>query len=157
VFDYGKIKLTPPKAGHQGSFVGRGCGSAASIYNPIKIVSVPGPSALCAALSIAGVPSKEILFLGFLPKKKGRQTKLSQIREFWQKGYTVVFFESPYRIKNTVRELSSYVKNAELGLFREMTKKFEEIIMIKLTGNEEEFDRIRAQGEFTIVLRARRK
>jgi 16S rRNA (cytidine1402-2'-O)-methyltransferase len=126
-------------------------------YGKIDVVAVPGPSALSAALSIAGVPSKKILFLGFLPKKKGRQTELSQIREFWQKGFTVVFFESPYRIKKTVLELSSYVKNAELGLFREMTKKFEEIITVKLDGNEEEINKIRAQGEFTAVLKAKRK
>jgi 16S rRNA (cytidine1402-2'-O)-methyltransferase len=126
-------------------------------YGKIDVVAVPGPSALSAALSIAGVPSKKILFLGFLPKKKGRQTELSQIREFWQKGFTVVFFESPYRIKKTVRELNSYVKNAELGLFREMTKKFEEIITVKLDGNEEEINKIRAQGEFTAVLKAKRK
>lgn len=126
-------------------------------YGKMKVVTVPGPSALSAALSIAGVPSKEILFLGFLPKKKGRQTKLREIKEFWQKGFTVVFFESPYRIKKTVRELSSYAKNAELSLFREMTKKFEEIITLKLNGSEEEISRIRAQGEFTAVLKAKRK
>lgn len=126
-------------------------------YGKMRVVSVPGPSAFSAALSIAGVPSKKILFLGFLPKKKGRQTELFQIRDFWRKGFTVVFFESPYRIKKTVRELSSYVKNAELSLFREMTKKFEEIITVKLDGNEEEINKIRAQGEFTAVLKAKRK
>lgn len=126
-------------------------------YGKIDLVTVPGPSALSAALSIAGVPSKDIIFLGFLPKKKGRQTKLREIGEFWQKGFTIVFFESPYRIKKTVRELSTYAKNAELSLFREMTKKFEEIITIKLDGNEEEINRIRAQGEFTAVLKANRK
>ncbi|MCX6811295.1 MAG: 16S rRNA (cytidine(1402)-2'-O)-methyltransferase, partial [Candidatus Berkelbacteria bacterium] len=125
-------------------------------YGKIKVVSIPGPSALSAALSISGAPSKKILFLGFLPNKKGRKTRFEEIKEFWERGMTIVFFESPHRIKRTVRELSSYTKNAELSLFREITKKFEETITIRLNGSEEEINKIRAQGEFTAIIRPKR-
>lgn len=155
ILDYGKIKLTPPKAGHQGSFVGRGCGSAASICNPIKIVSIPGPSALSAALSISGVSSKNILFLGFLPHKKRRNKKLAEIEDYWKKGLTIVFFESPFRIKKTLKEIVSRLDEAEITVLREITKKFEEVIHIHNDKKEKQIENIIAKGEFTVVIRGK--
>jgi len=69
----------------------------------LKIEAIPGPSALTAALSIAGVSCAEFIFLGFLPHKKGRQTILKEIAESER---TIVFYESPHRILKTLESLS---------------------------------------------------
>ena len=69
----------------------------------VSVVPIPGPSALIAALSAAGVPSSEFLFLGFLPHKKGR-TKLFE--EIAAAERTVVFYESPHRIIKSLEQLA---------------------------------------------------
>lgn len=126
-------------------------------YDKIKIVSVPGPSALTAAISISGVPSKNILFIGFLPHKKGRKKSIEQIREYWQKGLTIIFYESPYRIIKTLLELASVLDNAEIACFREITKKFEEIIKIDLSKKENIIKKVKPKGEFTVIIYPKEK
>lgn len=128
-----------------------------AIDGKIKVIPIPGPSALSAVISVSGSNSKNIVFLGFLPKKKGRQKKFSEISAYLNKGLVVVIYESPYRIKKTLREISRLSDKLDITCFREITKKFEEIITVKLDGNEKEINKIRAQGEFTVVLKAKRK
>ena len=67
--------------------------------NNIKVVAIPGASALTASASIAGVNMRRFCFEGFLPKKKGRQTLLKQLAE--EKERTIVIYESPFRIEKT--------------------------------------------------------
>ena len=69
----------------------------------VRIEPIPGPSALTAALSAAGVPASEFLFLGFLPHKKGRETLFREIRGAER---TVVFYESPHRLEKTFEALA---------------------------------------------------
>ena len=76
----------------------------------IKIESVPGPSAITAALSIAGVPCSDFTFLGFLPHKKGRETLFKKIAESER---TVVFYESPHRM---MKMLGSLVRHLEFRI-----------------------------------------
>ncbi len=73
----------------------------------IKIESVPGPSALTAALSIAGIPCADFTFLGFLPHKKGRETLFKEIASSER---TMVFYESPHRIMKTLESLEKHLK-----------------------------------------------
>lgn len=100
---------------------------------PIKIEVMPGPSSLTAALSVSGVPADNFLFLGFLPKKKGRQTRLRSLVSL-KKNFglqTVVFLESQNRIFRTLSEIGEVfgeeAAKVEVLLGRELTKKFEEI------------------------------
>ena len=76
----------------------------------LRIESIPGPSALTAALSIAGVPCSDFTFLGFLPHKKGRETLFKEIANSER---TMIFYESPHRIMKT---LESLVKCLEVGI-----------------------------------------
>lgn len=76
----------------------------------IKIESVPGPSAITAALSISGIPTDKFIFMGFLPHKKGRQTMLNAIIE---SEYPVVVYESKHRIIKLLEELESINKKIE--------------------------------------------
>jgi len=88
------------------------------------IFCVPGPSALTAAASLSAFPTNRFLFLGFLPRKKGRKKLLESLPK--TKG-TIIFYESPYRIKKTLKELQGILQNRPVEVFRELTKKFETI------------------------------
>lgn len=91
----------------------------------VTVAAIPGASALTAALSIAGVPASEFVFLGFLPHKKGRQTLLKEIAESKR---TVIFYESVHRIKKALGELEKVLEPSQKVVFaRELTKHFEEV------------------------------
>lgn len=116
----------------------------------IKIEALPGPSALTAALSIAGMEMDGFTFLGFLPHKKGRQTALKKIAE---SKMPIVVYESPHRIVKLLKELD------ELGagrviIARELTKIHEEIIsgtpneMLKYFAAHAE----KVRGEFVVII-----
>lgn len=114
------------------------------------VVAIPGPSALTAALSIAGLESGEFVFEGFLPHKKGRQTALKKIRE---EERSVVLYESPHRIEKLLTELAKFAPGKKITLFRELTKVYEEV----LEGTAEELlQQLRAhntaRGEFVVIV-----
>lgn len=90
--------------------------------NGHKVVPVPGPSALTALLSVAGVDVSQFLFLGFLPHKKGRQTELKNIAST---NYPVIIFESVHRFKKLLKELNDFCPNKNLIVGRELTKQYE--------------------------------
>lgn len=149
-----------------------------SLAEPITIVSVPGPSSITAALSVCGFPADQFLFLGFLPKKKGRQTLLRSLASL-DKALgveTVVFFESPQRIHQTLVDIEAAFRNLSLRsanwrrsnlrdrhdlrprddqilvcLCRELTKKFEEIWRGTLAEAVEK-TKGPQKGEFVVVL-----
>ncbi len=89
-----------------------------------KIVAVPGASALAAALSIAGVPVSEFVFLGFLPHKKGRETLFKEIATSERSN---IFYESPHRILKTLASLAEHAPTKTVLIFRELTKIYEEV------------------------------
>ncbi len=90
----------------------------------VKIEAIPGPSALTAALSIAGVDTTAFTFLGFLPHKKGRQTALKKLADH---DTAVVLYESPHRILKLLKELEA-LGISRISIARELTKIHEEII-----------------------------
>lgn len=118
----------------------------------VRIEAIPGPSALTAALSIAGLPSASFVFLGFLPNKKGRQTLFKEIAE---EPRAVVFYESPHRIEKTLASLAQVLPSSRrIALCRELTKIHEEVV----SGNALEalafFAKkpARQRGEFVVVV-----
>ncbi|HEY0979300.1 MAG TPA: 16S rRNA (cytidine(1402)-2'-O)-methyltransferase [Candidatus Paceibacterota bacterium] len=91
-----------------------------------RIEAIPGPAAVTAALSIAGVPTDEFVFLGFLPHKKGRQTLFAEIREAKR---TMVFYESPHRIEKALASLADTLpEERRVIVLRELTKLYESVI-----------------------------
>ena len=117
----------------------------------VSIITIPGPSALTSALSIAGVPTHEFTFLGFLPHKKGRETLF---REIAVAKRTYVFYESPHRILKTLESLQKFVPKKRVVIARELTKIYEQTI----SGTPSEIlkyfiknpDKVR--GEFVVVV-----
>jgi len=119
--------------------------------NGLKIESIPGASALTGALSIAGVPCADFVFLGFLPHKKGRETLFKEIAASER---TCIFYESPHRIMKTLESLVAHVSDKRVTVCRELTKIFEEVV----SGSPEEVlayftthtDKVR--GEFVVIV-----
>lgn len=118
------------------------------------IDAIPGPSALTAALSIAGISTTAFTFLGFLPHKKGRQTAL---REIAKSEIPVVLYESPHRILKLMKELEAAAPKARVTIAREITKVHEEVLVgtpKDLGGRLEQGNKDR--GEFVVIVEARR-
>ena len=119
----------------------------------ITVVPVPGPSAVVAALSAAGIPSDRFLFEGFLPIKGGRRrTRLLALREA---ETTVVLYESPHRILTTLEAIAEVFGERDIVVARELTKQFEEVVSATPAAH---LARLRAgtvRGEFTLVIPGR--
>lgn len=98
---------------------------AAAVQAGIKAVPIPGASGVLAAAAVSGFPVDRFAFYGFLPRKHGRQKIMQQMLA---EDKTVIFYESPHRIIQTLEELSALNKEAEIVVCRELTKKFEETI-----------------------------
>ena len=114
----------------------------------IKIVPIPGPSAATAAASISGLPMDKFLFLGFPPTKRKRK---KFFQEVIKSKYPVIFYESPYRIIKTLKELSSFIGDREIVVCREVTKKFETIYRGKIEEVIKEIEK-NPRGEFVVIV-----
>ena len=116
----------------------------------IEVVSVPGPSAVTAALSISGLPTDHFFFEGFLPKKKGRQTRFQFLKSL---EASVVVYESPMRIIKTLNDISTFMGDIRIvSVCREITKKFEEAFMGTIGDAITYFSQKNPKGEFVIVI-----
>jgi len=93
--------------------------------NEIEVTALPGPTAAIPALTASGLPSDRFVFEGFLPKKKGRQTRLQTLAD---EPRTLVIYESPHRLLRTLDDLIDHLGPDRQGaVARELTKQFEEI------------------------------
>lgn len=118
-----------------------------------KIETVPGPSALTAALSIAGISLDTFLFLGFLPHKKGRQTMLKRVAS---SDVPVVLYESPHRILKLLEELGKTIPKQTVTLARELTKLHEEVLTGSPSELLEQIKKGKARGEFVVIIESSR-
>ncbi len=121
----------------------------ASIEAGHPVTAIPGPSAMLMALILSGLPTDRFAFDGFLPHKKGRQTRL---RELAQEKRTIILYESPHRILKSLTELNEYLGNRQAAIARELTKVFEEVRRGKLADLLEHFTHTSPRGEFVIVV-----
>lgn len=122
---------------------------SAAVTRGINLISVPGPSAVTAALTLSGLPTDSFIFEGFIPQKKGRQKKLKELSE---EKRTIVVYESVYRIEKLINELNEFMPDRLIVVCREITKKFEEVWRgypheILNTLNEKNI-----KGEFVVVI-----
>jgi 16S rRNA (cytidine1402-2'-O)-methyltransferase len=112
---------------------------------------IPGPDACTTALIVSGLPSDRYCFEGFLPPKKGRQTRLQEIAG---REMTTVLFESPHKLLKALKELAAHCGEDRMAcVARELTKKFEEVNRARLADLLSIWqDREKVKGEFVIVL-----
>jgi 16S rRNA (cytidine1402-2'-O)-methyltransferase len=124
-----------------------------AIEEGIKVVPIPGPSSLLAALVASGLPMDKFLYLGFLPLKKGRQTLLKSLVE---EPRTLVIFESPHRLLKTLNQLQEYLGDRDIAVCRELTKIYEEILRQPISEAIEHFTNKKPKGEFVLVVKGRK-
>ncbi|MCC7095544.1 MAG: 16S rRNA (cytidine(1402)-2'-O)-methyltransferase [Ignavibacteriaceae bacterium] len=120
-----------------------------AIKNGIEVISVPGATALIAALTISGLPTDSFVFEGFLPQKKGRQKKLDELTK---EERTIVLYESSHRIDKLIDELVEYFPERYVVVCRELTKKFEETWRGYPPELKEKLNEKTIKGEFVIVI-----
>ena len=121
-----------------------------AIRNGIRIVPVPGASAVTAALSVSGLPVERFAFEGFLARrKKERREQLSGLRE---EKRTLVFFEAPHRVGDFLEDLLAVLGDREAVLAREVTKAYEQFLRGRLSEIATELATGSLRGEFTIIV-----
>jgi 16S rRNA (cytidine1402-2'-O)-methyltransferase len=119
--------------------------------NGMDVISVPGPSAAVAALSISGLPTSSFSFFGFLPKTKNKKEQfLKEIKDLEQ---TLIFYESSRRVIDTLASIIEVFGDREISVSRELTKMFEETILGKISDVIERLrQKKELKGEFTFVV-----
>lgn len=121
-----------------------------ALKNDIAIECLPGATAFVPALVNSGLPSDRFTFEGFLPVKKGRQTRMKELIE---EERTMIFYESPHRLLKTLEEFITYFgEDRQVSVSRELTKVFEETVRGTLPGVKTHFETNVLKGEFVICL-----
>ena len=121
-----------------------------TIKKGIQITCLPGPTALIPALVLSGLPSDAFIFEGFLPRKKGRKTKLKEIS---QNTITTIIYESPYRIIKTLSDLLEFTEsNRQISISREISKIYEETFRGSVRDALNYFSDKKIKGEFVICI-----
>ncbi len=124
----------------------------AALQAGCKVVSVPGATAFVPALVASGLAAERFVFEGFLPHKKGRQTRLQALRE---EPRTIIFYESPLRLERLLREVYDVLGDRPAAIAREITKKFEEIRRGTLTELIAGSATLVKKGEFVVMVAGR--
>ncbi|TNE42103.1 MAG: 16S rRNA (cytidine(1402)-2'-O)-methyltransferase [Alphaproteobacteria bacterium] len=124
--------------------------ATAAIEAGYKVDALPGPSAVITALAVSGLPIPAFTFLGFLPRRPGRQRKV--FNAFAEAPAAIVFFESPFRVGKTLKIALECLGDRPAAVCIELTKKFENIHRARLEDLVEEFSDAKIKGEVTIVI-----
>ena len=126
----------------------------ACVEEGIETECLPGATALIPAIVQSGLPTDRFIFEGFLPPKKGRQTRLKQWSE---ETRTIVFYESPHKIVKTLSQLQEFIGgDRRLSVSRELSKKFEETVRGTVNELILHFTNKAPKGEFVIVLEGKK-
>lgn len=125
------------------------------LENDIEVECLPGATALIPALVNSGLPTDHFIFEGFLPVKKGRQTKLKEIAE---NKYTTILYESPYRLVKTLEQLAEFLgSDRQASVSRELSKLFEENKRGSLSELIQHFSEKTIKGEIVIILEGKER
>jgi len=135
-----------PGISDPGFFLVRACAEAG-----VRVEALPGPTAFVPALVLSGLPSDRFVFEGFLPAKKGRQTRLTSLAE---ESRTMVFYESPHRLVRTLGDLGEHFgSDRQAAVARELTKLHEEVARGTIEDLKADFEaRAKVRGEIVIVV-----
>jgi len=124
------------------------------IKEGIRVECLPGPTAFVPALVNSGIASDHFVFEGFLPHKKGRQTRLENLAT---EEKTMVFYESPFRLVKTLTQLASYFGEERYGcVSRELTKVYEENVRGSLQDLIAHFEKKPVKGEIVLVIEGKK-
>jgi 16S rRNA (cytidine1402-2'-O)-methyltransferase len=122
----------------------------AAIEHQFTVVVLPGANAALCALVGSGLPSREFLFYGFLPRKQ--KEKEAELERLGKLKATLLIYESPYRVKDTLKTIAKVLGNRKMAIARELTKRFEEFVRGTLEELVNWADEQELKGEFCIVI-----
>jgi len=125
----------------------------AAIDAGMAVVPVPGPSAIIAALVVAGLPTHAFHYLGFLPRRSGERRRL--FARVAPSEDTLVMFESPHRLVASLGDMLEVLGPRPMAAARELTKRFEEVVRGTIAEVLEHFRATPPRGEFTLVVAGR--
>jgi len=123
------------------------------IEEGMPFTCLPGASSVISALVLSGSPPDSFLFLGFLPRKRGKRTK--KLQELKDLAFTIIFFESPHRLVKTLIEVRRVLGERNCCVCREITKLYEETIRGDLSEVINNISGRKIKGESTVVLEGR--
>ena len=122
-----------------------------AVKSGIKVVPIPGASALTTALSAAGMPTDAFVFAGFAPKKKGRRKDL--LERLAVSPFTTIFYESPHRLVGLLKDIGEVMGDRDCVVAREMTKVYEEFLRGRISEVIEMLSaREKVKGECTVLI-----
>jgi 16S rRNA (cytidine1402-2'-O)-methyltransferase len=115
-----------------------------------QVSPIPGPSAPLAALVASGLPTDSFLYLGYLPRRSSERLRL--LERVKDQPYTLIFLESPHRLRDSLADLRTALGDRQAAVARELTKLHEEIFRGSLSAALDHFTRQEPRGEFTLVV-----
>jgi 16S rRNA (cytidine1402-2'-O)-methyltransferase len=121
-----------------------------AIAQGIMVVPIPGPAAVIAAITVAGLPMDRFVFEGFLPRKPGKRRK--RLESLRGELHTLIFYESPRRVYDVLGDMQALWGDRRVVVARELTKKFEEILRGRITEVRAQLEERPPQGEVTVVV-----
>lgn len=123
------------------------------LKNEIKVISIPGPSAVISSLVISGQPTDKFIFLGFLPRKEGNRRKLLENLKESNKELeaTVVIYEAPHRLVKSLLAIKEVFGSINITICRELTKIYEESTTSNIDSFLSKYDKTQPKGEFVIL------
>lgn len=125
------------------------------IDSGIEVECLPGATAFVPALVNSGLPAERFVFEGFLPQKKGRQTRLSELST---ERRTMIFYESPHRITKTILQFAEvFGGDRQASISREISKKFEQTLRGTLSELAAELQRKELRGEIVVIVKGAEK
>lgn len=121
----------------------------------VEVQCLPGATAFVPALVASGLPCDKFVFEGFLPQKKGRQSRL---KELAAEERSIVFYESPYRVVKTLMQFREiFGGSRDVAVCREISKVHEQIVRGSIDNAIEHFNAVEPKGEFVIIVGAKTK
>ncbi len=121
----------------------------------VRVIPIPGVSAVITALSVSGFPADNFLFCGFLPAKENKRIKY--LKELQEEIRTIVFYESPARYLAALQDMYDVLGDREIVIARELTKIFEEVKSGKISNFLNVNVSVKTKGEFTIIMQGKEK
>ena len=125
------------------------------IENGIEIISLPGPSAFTTALVASGLPTGRFTFEGFLTTNK--KNRIEHLEEIKNDTRTLIFYEAPHKLLNTLKDMFEILGNRKITLARELTKKFEEYVRTTLSSAIKKYEEEPPKGEFVLIIEGKNK
>lgn len=127
----------------------------ACIEKGIEVDCLPGATAFVPALVNSGLPNDRFVFEGFLPVKKGRQTRFIELAD---EKRTMIFYESPHKIIKTLEQMKTYFgEDRRVSISREITKMYEETLRGNISTLIEHFEKHPPKGEFVLIVEGKTK